>query len=92
MRLGYILILCQTFRVCTSAFFQTLVGVISSHLFDVFTNRAGATAGHERKLTHCCTHPTQRLVLTSSEDTSFRMWDFRGPSIQAISVIKGHNE
>lgn len=51
-----------------------------------------AAAGHERKLTHCCTHPTQRLVLTSSEDTSFRMWDFRGPSIQAISVIKGHNE
>jgi len=29
-------------------------------------------SGHDLELTHVCTHPTQQLVVTSSQDTTFR--------------------
>uniref|UniRef100_A0A3Q4H3N9 WD repeat-containing protein 37 n=1 Tax=Neolamprologus brichardi TaxID=32507 RepID=A0A3Q4H3N9_NEOBR len=46
----------------------------------------------ELELTHCCTHPTQRLVVTSSRDTTFRLWDFRDPSIHSVNVFQGHTD
>uniref|UniRef100_A0A8C2H5D0 WD repeat-containing protein 37 n=1 Tax=Cyprinus carpio TaxID=7962 RepID=A0A8C2H5D0_CYPCA len=49
-------------------------------------------AGHDQELTHCCTHPTQRLVVTSSRDTTFRLWDFRDPSIHSVNVFQGHTD
>ncbi|OWK03315.1 WDR37 [Cervus elaphus hippelaphus] len=48
--------------------------------------------GHDQELTHCCTHPTQRLVVTSSRDTTFRLWDFRDPSIHSVNVFQGHTD
>lgn len=47
--------------------------------------------GHDDELTHCATHPTQRLVVTSSKDSTFRLWDFR-ETIHAVSVFQGHQE
>lgn len=48
-------------------------------------------AGHDQELTHTSSHPTQRLVVTSSRDTTFRLWDFREP-IHSVSVFQGHTE
>lgn len=59
--------------------------------FSVFTIMILRT-GHDQELTHCCTHPTQRLVVTSSRDTTFRLWDFRDPSIHSVNVFQGHTE
>lgn len=59
--------------------------------FSVFTIMI-LCAGHDQELTHCCTHPTQRLVVTSSRDTTFRLWDFRDPSIHSVNVFQGHTE
>lgn len=53
---------------------------------------SSAIVGHDQELTHCCTHPTQRLVVTSSRDTTFRLWDFRDPSIHSVNVFQGHTE
>lgn len=47
--------------------------------------------GHDRELTHASAHPTQRLVVTSSRDSTFRLWDFRD-QIPAVSVFQGHSE
>uniref|UniRef100_A0AAV2JSR0 WD repeat-containing protein 37 n=1 Tax=Knipowitschia caucasica TaxID=637954 RepID=A0AAV2JSR0_KNICA len=47
---------------------------------------------HDQELTHCCTHPTQRLVVTASRDTTFRLWDFRDPSIHSVNVFQGHTD
>ena len=47
--------------------------------------------GHDQELNHCCSHPTQRLVVTASKDTTFRLWDFRD-SIHSVSVFQGHSE
>ena len=47
--------------------------------------------GHDQELTHTSSHPTQRLVVTSSRDTTFRLWDFREP-IHSVAVFQGHTE
>lgn len=47
--------------------------------------------GHDQELTHTSAHPTQRLVVTSSKDTTFRLWDFREP-IHSVSVFQGHTD
>uniref|UniRef100_A0A8C4WW67 WD repeat-containing protein 37 n=1 Tax=Eptatretus burgeri TaxID=7764 RepID=A0A8C4WW67_EPTBU len=48
--------------------------------------------GHDQELTHCCAHPAQRLVVTASRDTTFRLWDFRDPTIHSVNVFQGHTD
>ncbi|XP_029811213.1 WD repeat-containing protein 37 isoform X2 [Suricata suricatta] len=65
----------------------------TANLFDVETAElVHSLTGHDQELTHCCTHPTQRLVVTSSRDTTFRLWDFRDPSIHSVNVFQGHTD
>ena len=48
------------------------------------------TQGHDQELTHVCAHPTQELLVTSSLDATFRLWDFRAPPIHSVNVFQGH--
>ncbi|KAM9332148.1 WD repeat-containing protein 37-like isoform 1-T2 [Pholidichthys leucotaenia] len=65
----------------------------AANLYEVETAELVHTlTGHDQELTHCCTHPTQRLVVTSSRDTTFRLWDFRDPSIHSVNVFQGHTD
>ncbi|XP_069770787.1 WD repeat-containing protein 37 isoform X2 [Narcine bancroftii] len=65
----------------------------TANLYDVETSElVHSLTGHDQELTHCCTHPTQRLVVTSSRDTTFRLWDFRDPAIHSVNVFQGHTE
>uniref|UniRef100_A0A8D1JL44 WD repeat-containing protein 37 n=1 Tax=Sus scrofa TaxID=9823 RepID=A0A8D1JL44_PIG len=65
----------------------------TANLYDVETSElVHCLTGHDQELTHCCTHPTQRLVVTSSRDTTFRLWDFRDPSIHSVNVFQGHTD
>ena len=50
------------------------------------------TAGHDQELTHVSAHPTQQLLVTSSSDTTFRLWDFRAPPIHSVNVFQGHSK
>ena len=43
--------------------------------------------GHDDELTYCSTHPSHRLVVTASKDSTFRLWDFR-ETIHAVSVFQ----
>lgn len=47
--------------------------------------------GHDHELTHVSAHSSQRLVVTASRDSTFRLWDFRD-AIPAVSVFQGHTE
>ncbi|KAK3096968.1 hypothetical protein FSP39_005229 [Pinctada imbricata] len=47
--------------------------------------------GHDQELTDVRSHPSQQLAVTSSKDTTFRLWDFRGPSM-LVNVSQGHNQ
>ncbi|XP_066977066.1 WD repeat-containing protein 37 isoform X2 [Macrobrachium rosenbergii] len=64
----------------------------TANLYDAHTGELlSQLVGHDQELTHCCSHPTQRLVVTASKDTTFRLWDFREP-IHSVSVFQGHTE
>lgn len=61
-------------------------------LHDVETGLMLTTlAGHDLELTHTSTHPSQKLAVTSSRDTTFRLWDFR-ENVHSVSVFQGHTE
>ncbi|OTF70352.1 WD repeat-containing protein 37-like protein, partial [Euroglyphus maynei] len=47
-------------------------------------------AGHDQALTDVCACESTRLIVTSSHDTTFRLWDFRD-AIHSVSVFQGHN-
>lgn len=48
-------------------------------------------SGHDDELNYCSVHPSQKLIVTSSRDSTFRLWDFR-ESIQSVAVFQGHND
>ncbi|BFZ22743.1 hypothetical protein BsWGS_25782 [Bradybaena similaris] len=48
-------------------------------------------SGHDQELTDVHAHPNHRLVLTSSKDSTFRLWDFRGTSM-LVNVFQGHTQ
>ena len=43
--------------------------------------------GHDGELTHVACHASQRLVATCSNDSTFRLWDFR-ETIHSVSVFQ----
>ncbi|XP_043471479.1 WD repeat-containing protein 37 isoform X1 [Leptopilina heterotoma] len=64
----------------------------TANLYDTETGDVIHTlCGHDRELTHVSTHHAQRLCVTSSRDSTFRLWDFREP-IHSVSVFQGHTE
>ncbi|CAG9821553.1 unnamed protein product [Phaedon cochleariae] len=61
-------------------------------LHDVETGSIVTTlTGHDQELNHTATHPSQKLAVTSSRDTTFRLWDFR-ETVHSVSVFQGHAE
>ncbi|XP_071941602.1 WD repeat-containing protein 37-like [Antedon mediterranea] len=65
----------------------------SANIYDVEKSTTiQSLTGHDQDLTHCSTHPSQRLVVTSSTDTTFRLWDFRDRSIHSVNVFQGHTD
>ena len=46
---------------------------------------------HDQEINDVHAHASQRLVLTSSKDTTFRLWDFR-QSCMSINAYQGHNQ
>lgn len=51
----------------------------------------GFFLGHDEELTYASSHNSQKLVVTASRDTTFRLWDFR-EAINSVSVFQGHTE
>ena len=43
------------------------------------------------ELTGAACHPAHRLIVTSSKDSTFRLWDFR-ETIHSVSVFQGHTD
>ncbi|KAL4228452.1 WD repeat-containing protein 37 [Mactra antiquata] len=64
----------------------------SGILFDAETGETVSTlTGHDQELTEVRAHPNQSLVVTSSKDTTFRLWDFRDPNMP-VTVFQGHTQ
>lgn len=59
-----------------------------ANLYNVETGALLQTlAGHDGELTHVACHASKRLVATCSNDTTFRLWDFR-ETIHSVSVFQ----
>lgn len=64
----------------------------TANLFAAETGKILRTlSGHDRELTRCSVHPSQKLLATASRDFTFRLWDFREP-IHSVAVFQGHND
>ena len=71
------------------SFYSSLIHSFYSSLIHSFYS---STKGHENELTHTCTHAVQKLIVSSSRDTTFRLWDFRLPTMHSVNVFQGHTE
>ncbi|KAK3609887.1 hypothetical protein CHS0354_015080 [Potamilus streckersoni] len=61
-------------------------------LFDTESgDQVSMLSGHDLELTDVRAHSSQKLVVTSSKDTTFRLWDFRDPNMP-VSVFQGHTQ
>lgn len=83
-------ILKRTFRIYNTDFFSQDLIKISENL--MMCVRMLIPPGHDQELTHVCAHPQQQLLVTSSTDATFRLWDFRAPPIHSVNVFQGHSK
>ncbi len=60
----------------------------SANVYNVETGKVLCTLQHDDMLTNVNIHTSQKIILTSSKDTTFKVWDFRDP-ICSVNVYQG---
>lgn len=64
----------------------------TANVYDTETGKVtNILSGHDKELTHCSAHTSQKLLATASKDFTFRLWDFR-EQIPSVAVFQGHND
>ncbi len=61
----------------------------SANIYNVETGKVLCTLQHDDSLTNVNIHSHQKIILTSSKDTTFKVWDFRDP-ICSVNVYQGN--
>lgn len=62
-----------------------------SNIYDMHTGELVVQlVGHDQELTDVAAHPSWPLVATASQDSTFRLWDFR-EAIHSVCVFQGHS-
>ncbi|XP_078488620.1 WD repeat-containing protein 37 [Ciona intestinalis] len=65
----------------------------TSCLIDSSTSQTVQTlSGHDLPLTYVSAHSKQKLIVTSSKDATFRVCDFRVPTVHTVIVGQGHTQ
>lgn len=62
----------------------------SANIYNVETGKILCNLQHDDYLTNINIHKTQKIILTSSKDCTFKIWDFRDP-ICSVNVYQGHS-
>jgi WD40 repeat protein len=62
----------------------------TANVFNVETGKVLCNLQHDDYLTNVTIHPKHKIILTSSKDTTFKVWDFRDP-ICSVNIYQGHN-
>lgn len=60
----------------------------SANIYNVETGKVLCTLQHDDLLTNVNIHSFQKIILSSSKDTTFKVWDFRDP-ICSVNVYQG---
>lgn len=71
---------------CVTASWDHMANIYDYHTGELVVQ----LVGHDQALTDVCAHEYTRLIVTSSQDTTFRLWDFR-EAIHSVSVFQGHS-
>jgi len=74
-------------RLVTGSWDQTLL------VWDIGDEKATQIqklTGHEKRVTHVDTHPKEEIIVSSSKDSTFRVWDPRRSGV-ALSVFHGQS-
>lgn len=71
---------------CVTASWDHLANIYDVHTGEIVVQ----LVGHDQELTDVCANESTRLIVTSSHDTTFRLWDFRD-AIHSVSVFQGHS-
>jgi hypothetical protein len=61
-----------------------------ANVYNVETGKILCNLQHDDYLTNVSIHRQNKIILTSSKDTTFKVWDFRDP-ICTVNVYQGHN-
>ena len=62
----------------------------TANVYNVETGKILCNLQHDDYLTNVNIHKYHKIILTSSKDTTFKVWDFRDP-ICSVNVYQGHN-
>jgi WD40 repeat protein len=62
----------------------------TANVYNVETGKILCNLQHDDYLTNVNIHKSQKIILTSSKDTTFKVWDFRDP-ICSVNVYQAHN-
>ena len=62
----------------------------TANVFNVETGKSLCQLQHDDYLTNVSIHRVHKIILTSSKDTTFKIWDFRDP-ICSVQIYQGHN-
>lgn len=62
----------------------------TANVYNVETGKTLCNLQHDDHLTNVTIHKTYKIILTSSKDTTFKIWDFRDP-ICSVQIYQGHN-
>jgi WD40 repeat protein len=62
----------------------------SANIYNVETGKMLCNLQHDDYLTNVNIHNTHKIILTSSKDCTFKIWDFRDP-ICSVNVYQGHS-
>jgi WD40 repeat protein len=62
----------------------------TANVYNVETGKVLCNLQHDDYLTNVSIHKMHKIILTSSKDTTFKVWDFRDP-ICSVNVYQGHN-
>lgn len=68
---------------CTGSWDRT------ANVYNVETGKILCNLQHDDNLTNVNIHRTNKIILTSSKDCTFKVWDFRDP-ICSVNVYQGH--
>lgn len=71
---------------CVTASWDHMANIYDYHTGELVVQ----LVGHDKELTDVCANESTRLIVTASQDTTFRLWDFRD-AIHSVSVFQGHS-
>lgn len=61
----------------------------TANVYNVETGKNLCNLQHDDYLTNVTIHKSHKIILTSSKDTTFKIWDFRDP-ICSVQIYQGH--